>query len=220
MARGKRYTDEGLDFGDLPWKKIGIVVLIVALIVGIGFGIYFGVNTYKNNQKEEEKEQIQEEEKSNMPEQIAGYNVIGRIVIEDINLDKYVLDSYEEKALQNGICKLYGNNLNERGNLVIVGHNYDDLFKKLEELEVGDEFFAENRNSDKTHYKISEIVTIEPTDLSMLLPKEDKTEITLITCQTGATTRLVVKAEKIDTFTEVQNNETDVENTVENTVSE
>ena len=48
MARGKRYTDEGLDFGDLPWKKIGIVVLIVALIVGIGFWIYFGVNTYKN----------------------------------------------------------------------------------------------------------------------------------------------------------------------------
>lgn len=214
MAKGKRYTDEGIDFGNVPWKKIGIIILILIVIVGICAGIYWGVNTYKNKKQEDEQEkQVEEKEESNMPEQIAGYDVLGRIVIEDVNIDKYILNSSEDKALQNGVCKLYGNGLNEEGNFVIVGHNYEDVFRKIEELEVGDEFYTENRNSEKTNYKITEIIAVEPTDLSILLPKENKTEITLITCQTGATTRLVVKADKIEN-SEVTDESQDNQNVV------
>lgn len=214
MAKGKRYTDEGIDFGDIPWKKIGIIALIIVVLVGI----YFGINTYKDKAKESQDEPKVQEEESKMPEQISGYNVLGRVVIEKLSIDKYILDSYEDKALQNGVCKLYGNDLNENGNFVIVGHNYEDVFKKLEELEVGDEFFAEDRNAEKVTYKITEIIAVDPTDLSILLPKENKTEITLITCQTGATTRLVVKAEKIEETIVDEEPQNTVEN--ENVVSE
>ncbi len=198
MAKGKRYSDEGLGFDEIPWEKIGIVILVVIVVIGICFGVYYGINTYnKNKQEKKENENIIQED-TTMPEKIAGYDILGRVVIDDVNIDKYILNSSEEKALQNGVCKLYGNDLNSEGNFVIVGHNYEDVFKKIEELEVGDEFYTENRKLEKTNYKITEIIAVEPTDLSILLPKENKTEITLVTCQTGATTRLVVKAEKVD----------------------
>lgn len=224
MSKGKRYTDEGMDLGEIPWKKIGIIALIIVALIGIGFGVYFGINTYKNKQNEKQQETLPQENKEPEPkmvEKIAGYDVLGRVVLESVNIDKYILNSSEDDALQKGVCKLYGNGLNEEGNFVIIGHNYDDVFKKLEELEIGDEFFVEDRNLEKTQYKITEIIAVEPTDLSILLPKENKTEITLVTCQTGATTRLVVKAEKLVTSDDTEEPE-EQQNTVEdqNVVSE
>ena len=49
---------------------------------------------------------------------------------------------------------------------------------------------------EKSYYKITEILEIEPTDLSVLLPKDNKTELTLITCKEGAASRVMVKSEK------------------------
>ena len=50
-----------------------------------------------------------------------------------------------------------------------------------------------------------------------MLQPEDKIELTLITCESGATTRLVVKAEEINEITE----DTEVEtNTVDNSVQD
>ena len=36
MSRGKRYQDEIFDLENIPWKKIGILVLVVVIIfVGV-----------------------------------------------------------------------------------------------------------------------------------------------------------------------------------------
>lgn len=62
-------------------------------------------------------------------------------------------------------------------------------------MEIGDEFEILDQAGQSTKYKITEISSIEPTDLSMLKKEDGKTQITLITCENYSTKRLAVKAE-------------------------
>ncbi len=83
----------------------------------------------------------------------------------------------------------------KNGNFCIAGHNYDTIFKRLDELEIGDEFEILDKDNHSNQYRITEMLSIEPTDLTHLKPEEGKTQITLITCENYSTTRLLVKAE-------------------------
>ena len=49
---------------------------------------------------------------------------------------------------------------------------------------------------EETTYKVTKTYEVEPDNLECLLQDEEKVEITLITCQSGSTKRLVVKAEE------------------------
>ena len=53
-----------------------------------------------------------------------------------------------------------------------------------------------DKNLEETTYEIKEIYSVEPEDLKCLIQDENKIEITLITCETGATKRLIIKAEE------------------------
>ena len=46
-------------------------------------------------------------------------------------------------------------------------------------------------------YEIKSIYSVEADDLKCLLQDDTKIEITLVTCENGSTTRLVVKAEEV-----------------------
>ena len=127
---------------------------------------------------------------------IEGYNVLGQIVIDELDVKQYILDSTEDKALENGVIKLYGGTLNNYGNFCIAGHDYDNIFKRLAELSVGDTFTIIDRDLEETEYEIKQIYSVEPNDLTCLMQDENKVEITLITCENGSTTRLIVKAEE------------------------
>ena len=144
-----------------------------------------------------------------MEESIEGYKVLGKIKIKDLDVEQYILDSMEDKALENGIGKIYGGALNSFGNLSLAGHNYDDMFKDLSKLEKGDEITIIDRHFKETIYKVTDKYSVEPDNLECLIPNDDKVELTLITCEDGATTRLVVKAEKV-------NNNSNSTNTVNN----
>ena len=111
--------------------------------------------------------------------------------------------STSDKALKLGVGKLYGGNLNSNGNLSIAGHNEKDKFQDLEELEKGDTFIIVDKDLKETTYKITDITSVEPDDLECLRSDDSKTEITLITCQNGTTSRLIVKAEKTNSVDNV-----------------
>ena len=93
-------------------------------------------------------------------------------------------------------------------------NNMYDVLKIDEELpaeEILDKFF-EKYKLNETKYEVKDVYAVEPDDLKPLLSVEDKTVLTLITCETTASTRLVVVCEKID---KSQVEESKVENTVE-----
>lgn len=111
--------------------------------------------------------------------------------------EKSVLENNSEKitnALKKGIVKLYGEKLNQKGNFVIMGHNEENKFAILNDLKIGDKISVKTISKLEKKYVVSEITTVDPTDLKSLMPNKEYTILTLITCKTGANERLVVKA--------------------------
>ncbi len=188
MGSGKHSSDEEIEFDFGYVKNLLLVVIILAVIVGVVFGIYTMVHKMKETKIESTSAKEEEVD-------LAEYDVLGKIVIEKIGMEQPILETVEEKALEKGVIKLYGNDLNEEGNFCIAGHNYDNIFKKLDEMDMGDEIKIIDAEENSTIYKITEMVSVEPTDLNLLRKEEGKTQITLITCENYSTKRLIVKAE-------------------------
>ena len=202
MARGKHslhsYNSTYEDYEDEDMtrrKKIFVVFAVVTIIAIVAFGII----CVKNANKSKENMENTLEDNTSVNTMIAtheGYNVLGKIVIEEFGVEQYILDSKEDGALNSGVIKLYGGTLNNYGNFCIAGHNKTGIFERLNEMEVEDTFKIIEPNLTETTYRITEIYSAEADDLKSLLQDDEKIEITLITCENGSTTRLIVKAEE------------------------
>ena len=179
---------------------IFIIVTIAIVIIGFITFIVIGLKNEKNNKEKPTETEVAVDvvEENKLEDTYEGFKVLGKIKIESINVEQYILDSTSDKALKAGVGKVYGGVLNGSGNLSIAGHNEEGKFKDLEELDKGDKFVVVDRKLNESTYKITDITTVEADDLTCLLSDESKKEITLITCQNGATSRLIVKAEKVD----------------------
>lgn len=119
-----------------------------------------------------------------MPDKIENYKVIGQLVIEKIDFEKYILNKTTNYSLNLSVTKLYGPEVNRQGNLCIIGHNSKGLFIKLKKLEVNDTFYIiDKENCEKVTYQIYDKYTVVPTNLDCLSQNtKDKREVTLITC--------------------------------------
>lgn len=177
----------------ISFVQILVVFTILFVIVGSIMAVRI---VLKNNEQEPTPTEPVSGVVPTLEEQYEGYEVLGKIKIDKLNVEQYILNSSEESALEKGVTKLYGGTLNDYGNFCIAGHNYEHIFERLNELEPHDTFTIINKDLSETEYEITEIISVEPDDLSVLLPNEEAIQITLITCENIATTRLVVKAEK------------------------
>lgn len=129
-----------------------------------------------------------------------GYPVIAKLEIPKINLETYVISEYSNEALGVSVTKFYGANPNEVGNFCIAGHNYitKNMFHDLKKLSVEDTFSLTDANHHEEIYKIYSVETVEPNETQCLSQKTDgRIEVTLITCTTDSSKRIIVKAVKI-----------------------
>lgn len=164
-------------------------------------------NTNIRNETQEksimEQENIKQDTKqveTNILTQYKGYPVIAKLEIPKINLETYVISEYSEQALKISVTKFYGGNPNEEGNFCIAGHNYitKNMFHDLKKLSIGDTFTLIDANNNEGIYQIYLVETVEPNETQCLSQKtEGKTEVTLITCTTDSSKRIIVKAVKI-----------------------
>ena len=125
-------------------------------------------------------------------------NYLGLLVIDKINLEYPIFNEFSEENLKISICKFSGNNLNENGNITILGHNYKNkFFGKLEKLEINDKITIDS-NGEKFNYYIFKIYETDSNDLDCLNPiYNNSKEITLVTCKNNnKKKRLIVKAIK------------------------
>lgn len=194
-SNSEDYEDE-YDEPILDYKKVIISIVVIIVIFALAFGIYKLVSANKEETLpiEDDVAQIEEEK---MPSTISGYKVLGQVIIENLSVEQYILDSTEDNALKNGVVKLYGPSLNSYGNFCIAGHNYEGIFKDIEKLNVGDEIVIKDDDEAEYEYKVTSVKNIEPDDLECLMQNEEIVEITLITCSEGSTSRVVVKAEEV-----------------------
>lgn len=128
-----------------------------------------------------------------------GYNVIGTIQIPKTKVKYPIVDSASPSAMEVAIVMLYGPGLNEEGNTVIVGHNYRNggFFGNNKKLENGDKIYITDSRGNKIEYVIYNKYTTTDSDFSYATRNTDgKREISLSTCTSNSSTRLVIWAKE------------------------
>ena len=153
------------------------------------------INILGEEEIAEAREVLNLKEYENMPKDIEGFKVIGKIDIPKINIEQYILDKTTTESLELGVTKVCGPEINKTGNLCIAGHNYGDTFGWISSLDAGDEVNITDTYNRKVTYKVYKIERVLPEDTSCLSQNTNgEREITLITCNLGASKRVIVKA--------------------------
>ncbi len=125
--------------------------------------------------------------------------VIGLIEIPKTGQEYPVIGKWSYKLLKISICRYRGPSLNEKGNVVLIGHNYKSgaHFGQLKNLEVGDEIFLTAAGSDlRVRYEVYNIVDIEPDNFAALKKTKGETCLTLMTCTSSGNKRKLLRCVK------------------------
>jgi sortase A len=112
-----------------------------------------------------------------------GVSQATRIVIPAIGVDAAVVEGVAWEDLKKGVGHLPGSaHPGERGNMYLAAHNdiFGEIFRHLEDLELGDEFFIYS-GSQSFRYVVTSTRIIEPTDVSVMYPSTEPI-VTLQTC--------------------------------------
>ena len=128
-----------------------------------------------------------------------GYNVIGTIQIPKTKVKYPIVDSTSSNAMDVAIVMLYGPGLNEKGNTVIVGHNYRNggFFGNNKKLEAGDKIYITDSEGNKVEYTIYNKYMTTDSDFSYATRNTNgKREISLSTCTNDSSKRLVIWAKE------------------------
>lgn len=128
------------------------------------------------------------------------YSILGVINIPKINSKYPIIAETSNALLKVSVCKFWGSNPNEVGNLCLVGHNYRDsrFFGKVPTLVVGDVVEITDLEGKTLKYKVYDIFTVYPTDTKCTSQlTQGKKEVTLITCTDNGKQRVVVKCTEI-----------------------
>ena len=193
-------------------KKVCNVIILVLVIVAIVISVIIFNKYMENYQNVKKKDNLISEinsqlgdlntdENREMPYiEYEGYQVIGIIKIEKINLLYPILNVNNEDSMKKSITKFYGDKLNQEGNVTLAGHNNFDgtMFGKLKDLEIGDKITILDLNNHSITYEIFNKYVTDPNDVSIVNSTEEGIkEITLVTCTNGNKNRLIIKAKEV-----------------------
>jgi len=128
-----------------------------------------------------------------------GYSMIGTIQIPKTKVKIPIVDTVTPRSITAAAAVLYGPGLNRTGNTVIVAHNYRNgtFFSNNKKLVVGDKIYITDSTGKKVEYTIYKTYTTGEMDFSYATRNTDgKREISLSTCTTDASKRLVIWAKE------------------------
>lgn len=128
------------------------------------------------------------------------YEMVGSISIPSINVDYPILSKTTDSLLKVSVCKFWGSNPNQVGNLCIAGHNYRNkrFFSKVPTLSVGDIIEITDLNKKTLKYSVYDKYTVDPEDTSCTSQiTNGKKIVTLITCTNDSKQRVIVQAKEV-----------------------
>lgn len=190
--------------------KIILVILVITAIILAGFVIKKQIESKKvEDNTKTVLQEIKKENKSNpkqidviqeIDQKIGEYKVIGIINIPKIGIEYPILEKTNKESLDLSITKFWGEKINQKGNVVLAGHNRlnNTMFGKIDKLENGDIIELTDSQMITVKYQVFDKYIIDPNDIDCIFPIEENTrEVTLITCSNRDKNRLVVKAREI-----------------------
>lgn len=128
------------------------------------------------------------------------YSIVGVVNIPKINCTYPIIAETTDALLKVSVCKFWGSNPNEVGNLCIIGHNYKNskFFSKVPSLQIGDIVEITNLFGKTVKYSAYDIFTVDPSDTRCTSQlTQGKREITLITCTNDTKQRVIVKCTEV-----------------------
>ena len=128
-----------------------------------------------------------------------GFVMIGYITIPKTNVKQPILDVVTPESLDTAVAALYPSNpqLNQPGNVVIVGHNYRNgqFFSNNKKLSTGDKIKIKDATGTELTYTIYEIFETTEQDTSFYgRDTNGAIEITLSTCTDDSKARTIILA--------------------------
>ena len=128
-----------------------------------------------------------------------GFVMIGYITIPRTNVKLPILDTVTPDSLNTAVAALYPSNpqLNEPGNVVIIGHNYRNgkFFSDNEKLSVGDKVLIKDATGREVSYTIYQKFQTSEQDTSFYTRNTNGVaEITLSTCTDDSKARIIILA--------------------------
>lgn len=122
----------------------------------------------------------------------------GKIVIPQIELEYSVFNECNDELLKILPCKFYGAEMDEKGNICIAGHNYNDtrFFSRLKELKKGENIYLTDLEGKNYQYRIYDKYKVEANNFECLKAKKTY-DLTLITCDNTNGKRLVIRASRL-----------------------
>ncbi len=125
------------------------------------------------------------------------YYTIGKINIPSIGVNYPIFSETSTELLKISPCKFWGADPNQVGNFCIVGHNYRNslFFSKVPTLSEGDIIEITDLSGKTLKYSVYSKFEVMPDDTSCTSQKtQGRREITIITCNSDGSKRVVVKA--------------------------
>lgn len=128
-----------------------------------------------------------------------GFVMLGYITIPKTNVKEPILDTVTPETLNTAVATLYPSNpqLNQPGNIVIVGHNYRNgqFFSNNKKLSIGDKIRIKDNTGNELTYTIYEIFETTEQDTSFYnRDTNGAIEVTLSTCTDDAKARTIIFA--------------------------
>lgn len=186
-----------------------IILLFISVTILLLFLLYWSYSYYKIKHKEDVSKsvlsnfniaKIYSDDQSYTVIELNNSSkayVIGVIEIQKINIKYPILSEISDELLKISPCKFYGSSPNEKGNLCIAAHNYDDdrFFGNLYKLDAGDNINIYDSCNNLTHYYIYDKFESSEKDTSCINQDTNgQKELTLITCNNLNKNRLIIKA--------------------------
>ena len=204
-----------------------LVILIVAIIGGVGFLVSNHVIKPKMQDDraieaiaefDKAVEENNKESEEELPSEIAPseggssgssttkrkvyykeFVMLGYITIPKTNVKQPILDTVTPESLNAAVAVLYPSNpqLNQPGNIVIVGHNYRNgqFFSNNNKLSVGDKITVKDNTGKELSYTIYQKFQTTEQDTSFYTRDTNgAAEITLSTCTDDSKARIIILA--------------------------
>lgn len=126
--------------------------------------------------------------------EIDGYGYIGYLSIPVLELELPVMSEWDYTRLKIAPCRYSGSTRTD--DLVICAHNYTRHFGTLKNLQAGDLVSFTDMDGVTITYKVVEIETLQPAQVSELV--ESDYDLTLFTCTYGGKARVTVRCDRTE----------------------
>lgn len=106
------------------------------------------------------------------------------VSIPRLGLEQSIVQGTDDQALKQGVGQVINGAVpgGQTGNVVLAAHNdvYGELFRDLDQMQVGDEFYIQTRTGTYT-YRVTGTDIVEPTDV-YVMADQGRPTATLISC--------------------------------------